>query len=65
MNLLEHHIEKIISVEDFRINAKWANKYKFIKATLVVNSYGIVRTVQRVFISDEWELVQKHGYYLA
>ena len=65
MNLLEHHIEKILSIKDHIIEGEWAKKYEFKKVKMIVNSCGVISEVERVFTKEEWELVYKNGYYLA
>ena len=61
MNLLEHYIEEIHSVQ--KIERKWG---VVILADLTVNCYGVISRTTTTFGSvNEWERIKKQGYYMA
>lgn len=74
MNLLEHYIKEIISVED--VTKEW-EKYMqekdpnfietnpMLEVKMLVNCYdNIEETIKRLHKS-EWDKIQKQGYYMA
>lgn len=69
MNLLEHYIKEVYSVEDiteeFKRNAGHAPCRPMVKAKMRVNCYGIEEDTESTFFADEWETAQKQGYYMA
>lgn len=74
MNLLEHYIEKVISVED--VTKEW-EKYMqeenpnfvetdpMLQVTIIVNCYGQIKEVTRTFHKSEYDNIQEQGYYMA
>ena len=64
MNVLEHHIVSIISVEPY--DMEWTNDYddKYVKITAVVNCHGDVRRMTDIQTELEWETNRARGYIL-
>ena len=65
MNLLEHYIREIISIEETVINEKWAKGLEFVKVKMIVDCNGLIEEVERLFTKIEWEMATKAGYILA
>ena len=65
MNLLKHYIEKVISIEEFKIDETWAKGIDFVKVKITTNCYGDIRTEERIFTVREWNSITKVGYYLG
>lgn len=74
MNLLEHYIEKIISVDD--VTKEW-EKYMqkedpnyieldpMLQISMIVNCYGEETGTTKIFHKSEWDKIQEQGYYMA
>lgn len=74
MNLLEHYIEKVISVVD--VTKEWEKCMQeedqnfvetnpMLEVKMLVNCYGnIEETIKRLHRS-EWDKIQEQGYYMA
>ena len=61
MNLIEHYIKEIHSVE--KITREWGS---FILVDLTHDSYGCIKRTEESFSSwVEWEQVKAKGYYLG
>ena len=74
MNLLEHYIKEIISVED--VTKEWEDFMRkddpnfiendpMLKVEMIVSCYsnmiyGIIKTLHK----SEWDKIQKQGYYM-
>ena len=65
MNLLEHYIKEIISVENITIDKAWAKGIDFVKVKMLVNCYGRIEIKEKLFTVAEWKEVTKVGYYLG
>ena len=69
MNLLEHYIKDVHSVEDVTeeyekiVDRKL--KQPALKVTVTVNCYGNAKKVTQIFLKNEWEHILKQGFYLA
>lgn len=65
MNMLEHHIERIISVKAYKED--WTKDYddKFVRVELIVNVYGSKSNVFKVFTESKWNEVKEDGYYMG
>lgn len=68
MNLVEHYIEKILSIED--VTNKMSEIIKDLdepmyEIKMVVDCYGIVTTEEVIWRKSEYEKNMKIGYYLA
>ncbi len=61
MNLLEHYINKVINEE--KCISPQGNEY--IKATMLVDCYGIKEQTEKLFLPSEWEKAKEQGYYMA
>lgn len=65
MNLLKHYIEKVISIEEFKIDETWAKGFDFVKVKITTNCHGDIRTEEIIFTVQEWNFIAKVGYYLG
>lgn len=66
MNLLEHYIEEVYSVEPYE--EEWTKKFPqhtYVKVSLTYNCYGSINYRKIIFRTEEWEKNQKQGYYMA
>ena len=74
MNLLEHYIKEIISVED--VTKEWEKymqeKYPnfiendpMLQVAIIVNCYGQTTGTTNMFHNSEWDKIQEQGYYMA
>lgn len=65
MNILEHYIEEIISVEKY--NEDWTKDFddNFVLVHLTANCYGNVSKYTKVFNTNEWEKIKELGYFMA
>lgn len=63
MNLLEHYIEKIISVEPF--NPPTQSEWEWVTVKMLVNCYGSVVETEMLLPVDDWEKIKAQGYYMA
>ena len=75
MNLLEHYIEKVISVDD--VTKEWEDFMRkddpnfvendpMLKVEMIVSCYsnmiyGTIKTLHK----SEWDKIQEQGYYMA
>lgn len=75
MNLLEHYIEKVVSVED--VTKEW-EKYMqetedtnfvetdpMLEIKMLVNCYGNIKETTQCYHKSEWDKIQEQGYYVA
>ena len=74
MNLLEHYIEKVISVDD--VTKEW-EKYMqkedpnfvetdpMLQVEIIVNCYGQTTGTTKMFHKSEWDKIQEQGYYMT
>ena len=78
MNVLEHYIEKVISVED--VTKEWEDFMRkddpnfvendpMLKVEMIVSCYsnmiyGTIKTLKTLHKS-EWDKIQEQGYYMA
>ena len=69
MNLLEHHIQQIYSVEDvtkrFVEKTGTQPKESLLKVKMRVNCYGNKSEETKMFFQSEWEETKRNGYYMA
>ena len=65
MNLLEHYIMEVISIEEFKIDETWATGIDFVKVKIITNCHGDIRTDERTFTVQEWNSITKVGNYLG
>lgn len=74
MNLLEHYIEKIISVVD--VTKEWEEYMKesdpnfvetdpMLEIKMIVNCYGSIQETKQWFHKTVWDKIQEQGYYMA
>ena len=59
MNLLEHYIINVESVNEFE------NDKDYVVVRMIVNCYGIVGPTEKIFHKDEWKEAQTKGYYMV
>lgn len=74
MNLLEHYIEKIISVDD--VTKEW-EKYMqeenpnfveidpMLEIKVLINCMGVEKYRVLWYHKSEWDKIQEQGYYMA
>ena len=69
MNLLEHYIKEIHSVQDVSNKFEKATgrkpKEPLYEVDVTVNCYGIVERKRKFMSKSEFEQAKKHGYFLA
>ena len=74
MNLLEHYIEKVISVVD--VTKEWEKHMQkedpnyietdpMLQVAIIVNCYGQATGTTKMFHKSEWDKIQEQGYYMA
>ena len=74
MNLLEHYIKEIISVED--VTKEWEKCMQeedpnfvetdhMLQVAIIVNCYGQTTGTTKMFHKSEWDKIQKQGYYMV
>lgn len=59
MNLLEHYILEVISVNILE------QVHDYVSVTMIVNCYGHIYKDNKVFRVEEWKEAQEKGYYVA
>ena len=59
MNLLEHYIIKVHSVEDYE------SEQNYVLVDLTCNCYGVIQRVFHLTTRQQWEIDKKRGFYLA
>ena len=59
MNLLEHYIIKVYSVEDYD------SEQNYVLVDLSCNCYGVIQRVYHITTRQQWEIDKKRGFYLA
>ena len=64
MNIRQTYLEEVIKVEEYKLDSKCLDKYKFVKVKMKINYHGAIVEHEKIFDNYEWELVKKHGYYL-
>lgn len=69
MNLLEHYILEVYSVNDitekFKEKCGYAPKESMLAVKARVVCYGKEEDIEKVFFQSEWEEAKKQGYYMA
>ena len=74
MNLLEHYIEKVISVND--VTKEWEKCMQkedpnyieldpMLQVEIIVNCYGQTTGTIKTLHKSEWDKIQEQGYYMA
>lgn len=69
MNITEHWITKVHSVED--VTKKYEElvgrqlEQPALKVTMKINCYGTEEKTTQYFLQKEWEHALKQGYYIA
>ena len=74
MNLLEHYIKEIISVED--VTKEWEKCMQeedpnfvetdpMLQVAIIVNCYGQTIGTTKTLHKSEWDKIQEQGYYMA
>lgn len=59
MNLLEHYIIKVHSVEHYD------SEQNYVLVDLTCNCYGVVQRVSHLTTIQQWEIDKKRGFYFA
>lgn len=65
MNVLEHHIEKVISVKP--CEEDWVKEFpdkKLLTIKVIVNCYGYIEERETVESDEDWEVIIKRGYFM-
>ncbi len=64
MNVLEHYIEEVKSVEPYE--ADWTKKInkKFLKIKVVTDCYGCVEERETIESEEDWNRIKKQGYFM-
>ena len=69
MNLLEHYIKEVHSVNDITDKFEEHCGYKpdepFLEVDLTYNCYGLEKRCRKSFWKSNWETVKKEGYFLS
>lgn len=74
MNLLEHYIEKVISVVDVtkewekcmqEENPNFVETDHMLEIKMLVNCYGNIKETTQCYHKSEWDKIQEQGYYVA
>lgn len=69
MNLLEHYIKEIHSVQDvsdkFEKETRGKLKEPLYEVDITVNCYGVVERERKFMSKSEFEQAKKQGYFLA
>ena len=65
MNVLEHYIKEIKSVEPYL--AEWTRKFpdEFIQAQVIADCYGQISEYDIIRTVAEWEQIKEQGYWMA
>jgi hypothetical protein len=74
MNLLEHYIEKVVSVED--VTKEWEDFMRkdipnfvetdpMLEIKILINCMGIEEYNILWYHKSEWDKIQEQGYYVA
>lgn len=66
MNLLEHYITAIHSVEDY--NEEWTKEFpdiSFVQVKLTYDCYGNIETGTHVWNIDQWNSIKQKGYFMG
>lgn len=59
MNLLEHYIVNVESVNELEKDRD------YVIVRMVVNCYGAVYQIEKIFHKKVWKEAQEKGYYMA
>lgn len=69
MNLLEHHIIEVHSVNDitndFTKHCGYIPEEPYLEIDMTYDCYGIVKRCKQRFWKSNWDAVKKQGYFLA
>ena len=60
----EYYIEKVISVEDYKIKETYASNFDFVKVKMLISLCDKLKEHEKIFNIEEWEMAKRHGYYL-
>jgi len=65
MNILEHYIKEVISVEPY--TEDWTKKWdkEFVEVKVLANCYGGIQEYTNVWDKAQWEQIKKQGYFMA
>ena len=64
MNIRQTYLEEVIKVEEYKLDSKCLDKYKFVKVKMKINYKGSIVEHEKIFNIEEWEMAKRHGYYL-
>lgn len=63
MNLLEHYIEEIHSVEEVE-RQEWMNG-PYVKVDITIDCYGSIERKTTYYPLSYWESIKEKGYYMG
>lgn len=72
MNLVEHCIEKVFSIEEVteweeymkKANADFDKNNPMLEVKMLINCYGRIQEITKWFYKSEWEKIKEQGYYM-
>ena len=64
LNILEHYIVEIISVEPY--NADWTKEFgkEFVQIKVITDCYGNIKESETVESKENWEKIREQGYFM-
>lgn len=64
MNILEHYIEEVKSVEPYE--AEWTKEFnkEFVKIKVVTDCYGRIKETETIESVEDWEKIKEQGYFM-
>ncbi len=65
MNLLEHYLEPGYTARVLTGDESPVKGVTYVEFDGKVNCYGTVRRTKALFELDEWQEIEKKGYYMA
>ena len=67
MNLNQHFIEEILSVEKHELITEPDSELniEMVKVRMLINRCGILIEHEKVFSLEEWTMAKEYGYYLG
>lgn len=66
MNLLEHYIKEIHSVQDYK--EEWTKEFPgecFVEVDITYNCYGRIERRSHIWSINKWDRINQKGYFMA
>jgi hypothetical protein len=63
MNLVKHYIKEVVSEEPYEYKKTKELNEDFVKVTVIVDCYGSAGEHTVIHHKEDWEKIQKLGYY--